>query len=132
MIFEFGKVDAHGYNGNSGDLDIPFTVSTTSKVTILPYSVALMQNPASLKLTINAVTGEFTGSAVLQHPNDFDPTTFKPTKRTLTFTGLIIPDVNTTANMKDGIGVGRFILQDLPLIPAVQNAGFVTLQPAVP
>jgi hypothetical protein len=135
MIFEFGKVDAHGYNGNSGDLDIPFTVSTTSKVVIPAYNVAILPsnpNPGSLKVTINAATGEFTGSATLQNAADIDPSTFKATKRPVAFKGLIIPNVNTTADMKDGIGVGYFILQDLPLIPAVQNAGFVTLQPAVP
>jgi hypothetical protein len=135
MIFDFGKIDDHGYNGNSGDLDIPFTISTTSKVVIPAYNANILPNnpnPGSLKVTINAATGEFTGSALLQNVADLDIPTGKPAKRAIAFSGLIIPDVASTASMKDGIGVGRFILQDLPMLPAVQNAGFVQLQPVAP
>lgn len=129
LNFEYGKVETAS---NYGDLDIPFTVASTAKVTIPAYNVNGVPsnpNPATLKMTtLNAATGEFAGTATMR---DIDTNTSKPVTRTLTYRGLIIPNVNTGGNLKDGIGVGWFTLRELPIVsPEIQNAGVVTFDVA--
>ena len=112
-------------------MNIPFTIASTAKVTIPTFNSTLPinPNPAKLKITtFNSATGQFTGTASIVESG---------VTRPLTFTGLVVPNTGTvssspSAPSKDGLGVGFFILQDLPISPVVQKAGAITLQPVGP
>jgi hypothetical protein len=124
LVFEYGKIETAALAPN---LSIPFTVASTAKVTIPasnPNAFPANPNPAALRMTsLSATTGEFVGTATMQ---DTDVNTGKVIKRPVSFRGLIIPNV-ISGDLKDGIGVGHFILQEMPvpLSPILQNTGAV-------
>jgi hypothetical protein len=139
MVFDYGEnPPGTPVLGNLGTthaaaLNLPFTIASTSRVTIPAFNSRVIPNPNPAKLAItslNATTGQFKGTASVV---DLDALN-KPITRAITFSGLIVPDVNSLPT-KDGVGVGWFLLQDLPTVPvtpAVQTAGFVNLQPISP
>jgi autotransporter-associated beta strand protein len=139
LVFDYGEptLGSPEY-GNLGAvhaaaLNIPFTIASTVKVTIPAFNATLPINPNPAKLRVtsfNAATGQFSGAASLV---DVDGLTGKNINRTLNFTGLVVPKTitpssSTAVPSKDGLGVGFFILNDLPLSPSIQKAGAVTLQ----
>ncbi|MBL9115121.1 MAG: autotransporter-associated beta strand repeat-containing protein [Verrucomicrobiaceae bacterium] len=137
MVFDYGEPTVGNPEyGNLGsaratELNLPFTIASTAKVTIPAFNASLPvnPNPGKLKITsFNSTTGQFSGTASIVDGG---------ATRSLTFSGLVVPNTSTVsgsvaAPSKDGLGVGYFILQDLPTSPVVQKAGAVTLQPVGP
>jgi hypothetical protein len=72
-------------------------------------------------LTVTSTTGAFTGSFKLK-----DGTV----ARTVTYYGLIVPDVTTPSNPLDAVGAGYYILTGVPATaPNSSKSGRVTLLP---
>jgi hypothetical protein len=107
LEFAEGGVQLSGSNPNAG-----LTLRSVSTVVMAPAGSAA--NPIGTKLSVVAATGLFSGSFNLV---DTIPNSTKPSKRSVKFTGLIIPDPTTNADAfqkLDGIGAGYFTLNQLP------------------
>ncbi|MFA6962109.1 MAG: S8 family serine peptidase [Opitutaceae bacterium] len=108
-ILEFGGEDVD-LGAQAGSLEsITVTLTNKNKVTT-PKS-----NPTKLKVTINATTGQFSGTFTLTDPNPTN--TKKKVKRSAKFSGVLLQTENA--------GVGSFILPALPGSDAGIQSGAV-------
>jgi len=89
--------------------------------TLATAGVLTTANPGSVTLLVNSATGSFSGSFKLKDG---------AVLRTVLYSGLIVPDVTTTANTLDAVGAGSYLLTGNPATaPDSTKSGRVTLLP---